>query len=123
MDLIEIGKTKNVKQVEYLNNIREVGMGIIYGQTTPDVFLSIFEEYLDYVETPTEYLKTIKKVVYMIHMEECSPDDLLMLMGKHCPEIQYEEPQYEDLFEDDCGIGIINLEDDEILRNLFKVDE
>ena len=93
--LMNLGRTENIKQVEYLNDIRDVGMSIVFGECDADVFSLTFEKYLDYVEKPSEYLKTIKEVYNMILREECSPDDLLLKMGKHTKEIEYEEVHYD----------------------------
>ena len=104
-NLMNLGRTENVKQVEYLSDIRNVGMSIVFGECDADVFSLTFEKYLDYVEKPTEYLKTIKEVYNMILIGECTPDDLLLKMGKHTKEIEYEEPEV------DYGIPLDNLDD------------
>ena len=111
--LVNLGKTENVKQVEFLNDIRDVGMSIVFGECDADVFSLTFEKYLDYVEKPSEYLKTIKEVYNMILRGECSPDDLLLKMGKHTKEIKYEEPEidYDCLCYDDDEDNDIDLED------------
>lgn len=111
--LVSLGKTENIKQVEFLNDIRDVGMSIVFGECDADVFSLTFEKYLDYVEKPSEYLKTIKEVYNMILRGECSPDDLLLKMGKHTKEIEYEEPEI------DFGIPLdeldeLDLTDDEL---------
>ena len=111
--LVSLGKTENVKQVEFLNDIRDVGMSIVFGECDADVFSLTFEKYLDYVEKPSEYLKTIKEVYNMILRGECSPDDLLLKIGKHTKEIEYEEPEI------DFGIPLdeldeLDLTDDEL---------
>lgn len=110
-DLMNLGKTENSKQVEYLMDIRNVGMSIVFGECDADAFSMTFEKYLDYVSKPTEYLATIKEVYNMIIREECSPDNLLLKMGKHTKEIEYEEPEidldclcYEDDEEDEDDI-------------------
>lgn len=92
-NLMSLGRTENKKQNEYLIDIRDVGMSIVFGEADADAFSLRFEKYLDYVEKPSEYLKTIKEVYNMIHQGECSPDDLLLKMGKHTKEIKYEEPE------------------------------
>lgn len=111
--LVSLGKTENVKQVEFLNDIRDVGMSIVFGECDADVFSLTFEQYLDYVEKPSEYLKTIKEIYNMILRGECSPDDLLLKMGKHTKEIEYEEPEidYDCLCYDDDEDNDIDLED------------
>lgn len=124
-DLMNVGKTENIKQVEYLSDIRDVGMGIIFGQTTVEVFIDTFEKYLDYIETPTKYLKTLKEVSRLINDGKCSPDDLLIQMGKHTKEIEYEEPEIDydclcccddeddltELLEDD-NVELLDIDDD-----------
>ena len=100
-DLMNLGRTENSKQVEYLNDIRDVGMSIVFGECSADAFSERFEKYLDYVEKPSEYLKTIKAVYNMIFKEECTPDDLLLKMGKYTKTIEYEEPivEYDYLYD------------------------
>lgn len=117
-DLMNLGRTENSKQVEYLMDIRNVGMSIVFGECDADAFSMTFEKYLDYVSKPTEYLATIKEVYNMIIREECSPDDLLLKMGKHTKKIEYEEPEinldclcYEDDEEDE--------DEDDILADLL----
>lgn len=120
-NLMNLGRTENSKQVEYLNDIRDVGMSIVFGECDADAFSLTFEKYLDYIEKPSEYLQTIKKVYNMIHVGECTPDDLLMIMGKYTKSIEYEEPEIEydclcDIEDDDCDcedIELLDLLDDE----------
>ena len=125
-NLMNLGRTENSKQVEYLNDIRDVGMSIVFGECDADAFSLTFEKYLDYIEKPSEYLQTIKKVYNMIHVGECTPDDLLMIMGKYTKSIEYEEPEIEfgipaneldelDLTEDelDARYGCCSLDDDD----------
>ena len=124
-NLMNLGKTENSKQVEYLNDIRDVGMSIVFGECNPDAFSAKFEKYLDYVKKPSEYLQTIKKVYNMMFKGECTPDDLLLIMGKYTKTIEYEEPEIEydlpideldelDLTEDelDARYGYCSLDDD-----------
>lgn len=94
-NLMNLGRTENSKQVEYLNDIRDVGMSIVFGECNADAFSERFEKYLDYVEKPSEYLQTIKEVYNMIFSEKCTPDDLLLKMGKYTKTIEYEEPEIE----------------------------
>lgn len=129
----DLGRTENVKQVEYLSDIRDVGMSIVFGECDADAFSSRFEKYLDYVEKPSEYLQTVKKVYNMILKEECTPDDLLLIMGKYTKTIEYEEPEVEyslpiDEFDDDDDddIECIELSDDAtevLLKILNKLSE
>lgn len=132
---IGIGRAQNSKQVEFLNDIRDVGMGIIYGQTTGRIFIDVFEKYLDYVAVPTSYLKTLKEVSHLIEHEQCSPDTLLFKMGKHCPEIEYEDvpvvpyEEYDDEEDEDdeecLEVIKMSLDDDdiELLRRILEIDE
>ena len=135
-NLMNLGRTENVKQVEYLNDIRDVGMSIVFGECNADVFSLTFEKYLDYVEKPSEYLKTIKEVYNMILVGECTPDDLLLKMGKHTKEIEYEEPEIEygvpldeldelDLTDDelDARYGCCPLDDDDDIECVEISDE
>lgn len=125
-NLMNLGRTENSKQVEYLNDIRNVGMSIVFGECDADAFSLTFEKYLDYVQKPSEFLQTIKKVYNMIHCNECTPDDLLLIMGKYTKTIEYEEPEIEfdapideldelDLTEDelDARYGCCSLDDDD----------
>lgn len=102
---MNIGRTENRKQNEYLMNIRDVGMGIIYGQTTPEVFIDTFERYIDYIDVPSRYLQTLKEVSSLINDGRCSPDELLLKMGRHCPEIRFDKP-------DVCGVDGCDCCDD-----------
>lgn len=113
--LNNIGKVQNSKQAEYLGKIRDVGMGIIFGQTTPEIYIETFEPYIDYMDKPSQYLQTLKMVTQKIANNECTPDDLLLAMAKHTLEIQYEDEVYEyeeDEYEDDeeniivCGFRL-----------------
>ena len=120
-NLMNLGKTENSKQVEYLNDIRDVGMSIVFGECNPDAFSVRFEKYLDYVEKPSEYLQTIKEVYNMMFKGECTPDDLLLKMGRYTKTIEYEDPVIEydclcDIEDDDCDcedIELLDLLDDE----------
>lgn len=125
-NLMNLGRTENSKQVEYLNDIRDIGMSIVFGECNADIFSEKFEKYLDYVEKPSEYLQAIKKVYNMIYEGECTPDDLLLIMGRYTKTIEYEEPEIEfdnpideldelDLTEDelDARYGCCSLDDDD----------
>lgn len=107
-NLMNLGRTENSKQVEYLNDIRDVGMSIVFGECSADAFSKRFEKYLDYVEKPSEYLQTIKEVYNMILAEKCTPDDLLLKMGKHTKTIEYEDP----VIEYDCLCDTPDIDDD-----------
>lgn len=132
-DLSKIGQVENVKQMEYLNDIRKIGMGIIYGQVEAPHFIDTFEPYIDYMETPSDYLQALKVVSQSIHNHECSPDDLLLSMGRFTPHIQYEEEELsydydeydnEDDDEDDVigiSIDIDDLSDEEIHQLLGRL--
>jgi len=138
-NLMNLGRTENSKQVEYLNDIRDVGMSIVFGECSADAFSVRFEKYLDYVEKPSEYLQTIKEVYNMIFKGECTPDDLLLKMGRYTKTIEYEEPKIEfdtpideldelDLTEDELNIryGCCSLdvdEDDDDLKELMEDED
>ena len=129
-NLMNLGRTENSKQVEYLNDIRDVGMSIVFGECDADAFSLTFEKYLDYVQKPSEYLQTIKKVYNMIHCDECTPDDLLLIMGKYTKTIEYEEPEIELGIpaddDDDDDIECIELSDEAteaLLKILSKLSE
>ena len=116
--LNNIGKVQNSKQSEYLSKIRDIGMGIIFGQTTPEIYIETFESYIDYMEKPSQYLQTLKMVSKKIANNDCTPDDLLLAMAKHTLEIEYEDEVYEyDEYEDDYE----NDEDDNIIVCGFRL--
>ena len=133
-NLMNLGKTENSKQVEYLNDIRDVGMSIVFGECNPDAFSVRFEKYLDYVEKPSEYLQAIKEVYNMMFKGECTPDDLLLKMGRYTKTIEYEDPviEYDCLYDtpdidddleelmEDEDVTILDL-DDESIEALIKI--
>ena len=83
-------------------------MSIVFGECNPDAFSIRFEKYLDYVEKPSEYLQTIKEVYNMMFKGECTPDDLLLKMGRYTKTIEYEDP----VIEYDCLYDTPDIDDD-----------
>ena len=93
--LANIGKVQNSKQAEYLSKIRDVGMGMIFGQTTPETYLNTFKPYIDYMDKPSQYLETLEIFSQDLAKGLCTPDDLLIAMGQYTLQIQYEDEVYE----------------------------
>ena len=128
--LNNIGKIQNSKQMAYMNDIKNVGMGILFGQVNAAVYIETFEKYIDYIEQPSQYLQTLKAVSKKIDNGECTPDDLLIAMCKHTLQIQYEDETYvyddkddeyeEYTIEDDNTTIVLDPEETEVLENVVK---
>lgn len=126
-----VGQVQNSKQMSYMMDIKNVGMGILFSQTTAEVYTETFEKYIDYIEQPSQYLKTLKTVAQKIDEGSCTPDDLLIAMAKHALQIQYEDetPEYEeykiiDEDDDDCfdeeTVVIVGAKHAEALENILE---
>lgn len=91
----------NSKQMEFLNDIRKVGMNLIYGTVTGDEAFEVFEKYEQYIFNSERYMNTLMSIKNLIDARDCTPDKLLMEMGKHTLEIEYEDEIYveENLFD------------------------
>lgn len=87
---------ENIKQVEYLNDIRDVGMNIIYGTVNGDEVYEIFEKYTEYIFNTEKYLNTLSSIKNLIDARDCTPDKLLMEMGQYTLDIEYEGEEYEE---------------------------
>lgn len=90
---------ENTKQIEYLEDIRKVGMNIIFGTVSGEEFYSTFVPYGEYIEQDERYTNTLTNIKNRIEIGECTPDDLLMTLGKFTLEIIYEDEVDEDEFE------------------------
>lgn len=124
--LNNIGQIQNGRQAKYMNDIKNIGMGILFGQVDASVYSKTFEKYIDYIDQPSQYLETLKKVSQKIENNECTPDDLLIEMCKHTLQIQYNDDEYEyeyecdDEYEDDDTEIILDSEQTEVLENILK---
>lgn len=87
---------ENIKQVEYLNDIRDVGMNIIYGTVNGEEVYEIFEKYTEYIFNTEKYLNTLSSIKNLIDAKDCTPDKLLMEMGQYTLDIEYEGEEYEE---------------------------
>lgn len=102
MDLVE-----NSKQFEFLMNIKDVGMQIIFRKANPDMILEKFAEFNEFFEdnsTKTAYINSLQKIYQGIDKGTCSPDDLLMELGQYTPLIIFDDEEDEEqmtLFDDD----------------------
>ena len=87
---------ENIKQVEYLNDIRDVGMNIIYGTVNGEEVYEIFKKYTEYIFNTEKYLNTLSSIKNLIDARDCTPDKLLMEMGQYTLDIEYEGEEYEE---------------------------
>lgn len=87
---------ENIKQAEYLNDIRDVGMNIIYGTVNGDEVYEIFEKYAEFIFNSEAYLNTIISIKNLVDARDCTPDKLLMELGKYTLDIEYEGEEYEE---------------------------
>lgn len=84
---------ENIKQGEYLNDIRDVGMNIIYGTVNGEEAYEIFEKYAEYIYNSEKYLNTLTSIKNLIDARDCTPDKLLMELGRYTLDIEYEEEE------------------------------
>lgn len=96
MEMFKMRNVENIKQVEYLNDIRDVGMNIIYGTVNGDEVYEIFEKYTEYIFNTEKYLNTLSSIKNLIDARDCTPDKLLMEMGQYTLDIEYEGEEYEE---------------------------
>ena len=88
---------ENIKQMEYLNDIKNVGMNIIYGTVNGEEAFETFEKYSEYIFNSERYMNTVLSIKNLIDSRDCTPDKLLMELGKYTLEIEYEEDdEYEE---------------------------
>ena len=57
-----VGQVQNSKQMSYMMDIKNVGMGILFGQTTAEVYTETFEKYI-YLTEETAKEALLKEVV------------------------------------------------------------
>ena len=84
---------ENIKQGEYLNDIRDVGMNIIYGTVNGEEAYEIFEKYAEYIYNSERYLNTLTSIKNLIDARDCTPDKLLMELGQYTLDIEYDEEE------------------------------
>lgn len=103
MDLVE-----NSKQFEFLMNIKDVGMQIIFRKADGKMLLEKFAEFYDFFEedsTKNKYIVSLQKIYTQINKGLCSPDDLLMELGQYTPLIVFDDEAEDEeqmvLFDDD----------------------
>ena len=84
---------ENIKQGEYLNDIRDVGMNIIYGTVNGEEAYEIFEKYAEYIYNSERYLNTLASIKNLIDARDCTPDKLLMELGQYTLDIEYDEEE------------------------------
>lgn len=89
---------ENIKQAEYLNDIRDVGMNIIYGTVNGGEAYEIFEKYAEYIYNSEKYLNTLTSIKNLIDARDCTPDKLLMELGRYTLDIEYEEEEEDSYF-------------------------
>lgn len=82
----------NTKQAEYLNDIRDVGMQIVFRELTKQQVYDAFAKYTQYLndnDIKIQYLNTLKEIIN--NLEKQSPDDILFKMGQYTKKIEYED--------------------------------
>ena len=84
---------ENSKQAEYLNDIRDVGMNIIYGTVNGEEAYEIFEKYAEYIYNSEKYLNTLTSIKNLIDARDCTPDKLLMELGQYTLDIEYDDEE------------------------------
>lgn len=90
---------ENIKQGEYLNDIRDVGMNIIYGTVNGEEAYEIFEKYAEYIYNSERYLNTLASIKNLIDARDCTPDKLLMELGQYTLDIEYDEEEEENSYD------------------------
>ena len=102
MDLVE-----NSKQFEFLMNIKDAGMKIVFRKANADMIVEQFAEFCDFFEdnsTKNAYINSLQKIHVEVDKGVCSPDDLLMELGQYTPLIIFDDEEDEEqmtLFDDD----------------------
>ena len=81
---------ENEKQYEYLNDIKDIGMSIVFGECTGRQIYKTFKPYLHYLDDAikVEYLQTLWKII--ANLSSQTPDDILFKMGKFTKKIKYK---------------------------------
>lgn len=90
---------ENIKQGEYLNDIRDVGMNIIYGTVNGEEAYGIFEKYAEYIYNSERYLNTLTSIKNLIDARDCTPDKLLMELGQYTLDIEYDDEEEENSYD------------------------
>jgi hypothetical protein len=83
----------NSKQAEYLEDIRDIGMQIVFREITKQEVYDAFKKYVEYLsdDIKIQYLNTLKEIINNLNTQ--TPDDILFKMGQYTKKIQYKEPQ------------------------------
>lgn len=89
--VLELKDVENTKQIEFLSDIRKVGMNIIFGTVSGEEFYSTFVPYAEFIEQDERYVNALNNIKRKVEMGECSPDDLLITLGKFTLEIEYDD--------------------------------
>lgn len=82
----------NTKQAEYLNDIRDIGMQIVFREIDKQQVYDAFAKYTRYLnnnDTKIQYLNTLKEIIN--DLEKQTPDDILFKMGQYTKKIEYED--------------------------------
>jgi len=82
----------NSKQAEYLEDIRNIGMQIVFREINKQQVYDAFAKYTEYLKNDDikiQYLNTLKEIIN--ELEKQSPDDILFKMGQYTKKIEYEE--------------------------------
>lgn len=92
---------ENSKQGEFLGDIRDLGMGIVFGKTTGEDIERTFVPYAEYIEDEKLVLKYFEAIYRLAHSTP-TPDDLLLGLGRFTLDIVYEEEE-----EENCGCNCL----------------
>lgn len=82
----------NSKQAEYLEDIRDIGMQIVFREISKQQVYDAFAKYTEYFnndDIKIQYLNTLKEVIN--ELEKQTPDDILFKMGQYTKKIEYED--------------------------------
>lgn len=87
---------ENSKQYEYLMNIRDIGMAIVFRKADSSMVFEKFACFVDYFEDEQksyEYIDSLQLIVTKIQENSCTPDDLLFELGQYTPYIIYDDDE------------------------------
>lgn len=82
----------NSKQAEYLDDIRNIGMQIVFREIDKQQVYDAFAKYTEYLkddDIKIQYLNTLKEIIN--ELEKQSPDDILFKMGQYTKKIEYQD--------------------------------